>query len=429
MKTYIATLNPINIKDDEFTKDHFKNRMESLKRIETILEGKVSNEAFLRFQKHLKLLRSLSEEMRKEIFTHTTFYYWCYRLFELYSQGNRSSLEAWIFQLNRFGIVEALKEGILLRSLEVPIQNGQLNFPNLPFHIELDEQVDNCEYASLTVEKNNLKINIGTQSIKIPLIVILDKIPHEKVRQHTVLHEIGTQISGGEPFLKEYLNVWNENFSPESKISLFETISEIKKKHIEECLTLLNQTWPEFTTEFQGHVQLIVPFVGGERHAFTTTVWPGAIFISDNFGKKIFTIERLVHEASHLRLNAIMSKDPLHLYGPEYTVPSPFREGPRPVIGLYHGIFVFTRVAQAMVKIYKNTGEELYAQRIPFLVSQVNEAIQTFKTHDLKLTLIGKSLLEEITVENKRIERICNEWSVKPLSKEELVKLGFDSND
>lgn len=170
-------------------------------------------------------------------------------------------------------------------------------------------------------------------------------------------------------------------------------------------LDMLAQSWPEMRQEISDYVRLIVPFRSAQKYAFTNTVWQGAIFLAKPFSDPVLTTERLVHECSHLRLNLVMSHERLHEHDWTAAVKSPFRAGLRPVTGLYHGAFVFSRVAVAMSRLAASTGDDRYAARIPDVVGKVRESLVTLCGGDVLLTATGRELLA-------RIEKVIDDLEV-----------------
>lgn len=82
----------------------------------------------------------------------------------------------------------------------------------------------------------------------------------------------------------------------------------------------------------------------------------GAIYISmpDNDLKQhqvLVLVDHLVHETSHLFLNTILIHDPLILNDENARYASPIRNDPRPMLGIYHAVFVLSRVIRILKKM------------------------------------------------------------------------------
>lgn len=90
--------------------------------------------------------------------------------------------------------------------------------------------------------------------------------------------------------------------------------------------------------------------------AATSPKFFGAIYISmpenDLMQHQVLVlVDHLVHETSHLFLNAILIHDPLMLNDENARYSSPIRKDPRPMLGIYHAIFVLSRVIRILKKI------------------------------------------------------------------------------
>jgi HEXXH motif-containing protein len=204
------------------------------------------------------------------------------------------------------------------------------------------------------------------------------------------------EVDNTDPWIVTFLETLSEwNVSPAE-------VDQVSLNALKESLTLLGQAWPETLAELQAYVHLIVPFSSDVKGASTNTSWPGVIFLNNIFREHPYNIERLVHEGSHLRLNVVMNEEILHYHNWDDYVPSPFRKGPRPVSGLYHGAFVVTRSALAMDKAFQLMNDPAYLQRIALMLNQVEQAIDTLNTQ-VRLSPTGRALLDEITDEIGRL--------------------------
>ncbi|MDB5960972.1 MAG: hypothetical protein JWP59_2266, partial [Massilia sp.] len=133
---------------------------------------------------------------------------------------------------------------------------------------------------------------------------------------------------------------------PEIGVSprLYPVIPAETRSRVEEALQIIEDAWPEMRAELGRHLHMIVPFQGSARVSFTNPTWQGALFFRDPPADIWALVEAFVHEASHLQLNVFLSVARLHEWGAERTAQSPFREGPRPLDALFHGVFVFARI-------------------------------------------------------------------------------------
>lgn len=164
----------------------------------------------------------------------------------------------------------------------------------------------------------------------------------------------------------------------------------------EDVCDRLRAAWPSMHDEITANVSLVVPIHSLQTAAFSNTAWQGAVFLRDDFTDPLFLAERLVHESSHLRLNAVMAVTDLHTHSWDERVDSPFRNGPRPVAGLLHGAFVFTRAAEALLRISEGTGDaERGARQAKALVEKVDIALRTVRVA-VRLTDEGLDFMNDI---------------------------------
>ena len=184
----------------------------------------------------------------------------------------------------------------------------------------------------------------------------------------------------------------------------------------------LKSVWPEMAREVDVFAPVLVPVDTAFGLAFTNTACQGAIFLTnDGFGRDVRNIERLVHETSHLRLNLEMTMTAMHHHSWSDTVASPFRAGPRPVTGLFHGAVVFARAAAALGRTARTYDDDDAAQRVPTLIALVRQAMYTIDA-EVRLTPIGATLIDDV-------RQVCDELdrefgSVDPDSVDESDEYG-----
>jgi HEXXH motif-containing protein len=167
---------------------------------------------------------------------------------------------------------------------------------------------------------------------------------------------------------------------------------------IGEANRLLRHLWLPMARELGNHVRIIVPFENEHMASFTSTAWQGALFLRADLANIALVLERLVHEASHLRLNVIMASHRLHRHDAAETLPSPFRAGRRPVDGLIHGIFVFSRAARTLAAFAEATHDAGARSRASVLLENARAGLQLVSA-EVRLTQIGALLVDEIESE------------------------------
>jgi len=111
-----------------------------------------------------------------------------------------------------------------------------------------------------------------------------------------------------------------------------------------QALALIGAVDAEMHAEISTHVSLIKLFSGSGVEGFSSPKAFGAIWLRLPVpGQEIaWFLEHLVHECSHLHLNALLALDPL-LINPQEIHQAPIRPDPRPLFQVLHGTFVLWR--------------------------------------------------------------------------------------
>lgn len=177
---------------------------------------------------------------------------------------------------------------------------------------------------------------------------------------------------------------------------------DIFRAYIGDTLKFIGEAEPVFLQEIHSLVStvLLVNSVSNMEGA-TSPRFFGAVYLS--FPKQnlsdhplVFLADSLVHEMSHLYLNTIMAYDPLVLNELNNQFSSPVRVELRPMIGIYHAVFVLSRVIRLFNNVYRLN---LYKDRvflknfIRVLLSQYETAYKTVSTHGI-LSDLGKQIFE-----------------------------------
>lgn len=134
----------------------------------------------------------------------------------------------------------------------------------------------------------------------------------------------------------------------------FRSVEQIKK-----TLMIIQQIDQEIYGEMQ---KLIVNYVllDSNRVEYGTSFnLFGMIFLRafENDHSLLYIIEMLVHETAHHCVFALSVIDSLVLNPPTQLFKAPFRKDPRPMMGIYHALFVLGRLIYAFSKLIKHTSE------------------------------------------------------------------------
>lgn len=163
--------------------------------------------------------------------------------------------------------------------------------------------------------------------------------------------------------------------------------------------------------EIQEHVQIIKLFQGKSTMGFTDVRILGAMLIRlprENVNPVLYLLEHIVHEASHIHLNCLMSVDPLILNASHERFVSPLRPDPRPIIGVLHATYVSARVARVFMKLYESLENPELLQPLAETLDEAFRGIIEIKKH-AKLTSCGKKLIDSIS-DFLNIGKSISEW-------------------
>lgn len=125
----------------------------------------------------------------------------------------------------------------------------------------------------------------------------------------------------------------------------------------------------------------------------------GLIFLYAHESNTIpYYIEHIVHECAHHALNIINADDYIVENNPDERFSAPFREDKRPMIGIFHALFVLSRIAQSLSKFvtsYSGPYELEFSERLDNALTKYQQTVEIVQEH-AKLTPKGRELLDGI---------------------------------
>ncbi|MBN4936242.1 hypothetical protein IDG47_26785, partial [Staphylococcus sp. EG-SA-6] len=214
---------------------------------------------------------------------------------------------------------------------------------------------------------NNINLSINTTFERLKKIsntnIILDNSPHW----------IKNYISSIKKDVDSMLNIKNISISDNDSIKLIET-------NILEGLQLIKDSWPEMYEEVNFYIKQIVILDPPMSSSFSDINCHGCTFFINNNNSPVWWAENIVHECSHMKLNTILASE-THLNNPyTYTDKVPWRQDSRPLIGVLHGTYVYSRMYLLLKKIYSYQSND-------YILNRMNEVYNELK--------IGIKLLED----------------------------------
>jgi HEXXH motif-containing protein len=167
------------------------------------------------------------------------------------------------------------------------------------------------------------------------------------------------------------------------------------KRRITDALALLRAVWPEACDELPRFVRRFIVYQGHAVIGFTDFRYHGSIFFKYEWlmGREHTeeVAEDLLHEAAHVRLNALMGTTPLFQNDDQEIYPSPLRRDLRSMYGVWHQMYVLRRV----VELYQRLQERSllrHAANLAETCEGFDQAYKVVKEH-ANLTRAGRAML------------------------------------
>ena len=176
------------------------------------------------------------------------------------------------------------------------------------------------------------------------------------------------------------------------------------RREVERAMGLLSEADPELHDELSHLLRMIV--VGGSDSsrgfdgASTFFFWGAILLNAEARRDSIGTIDRLVHEASHVLLFGLSAAGPLTKNDGGERYASALRADARPIEGIFHACFVTTRVNLAIRRLLESrvlttTEEKSAVTRLDFNGQAAQASLDTLSQHAM-LTELGEEIYAEL---------------------------------
>jgi hypothetical protein len=167
---------------------------------------------------------------------------------------------------------------------------------------------------------------------------------------------------------------------------------------IEQAKAVLKETVPEILDEHQTFVKSILIIDRVNYGSGTSFTFFGLISTHSfpETASLLKAIEMLVHETAHLYIFGLSSFDALTLNPPTQLFKAPFREDPRPMMGIYHATFVLGRLLYVFDKLEKSLKDLSFKAEI---ISKVKDYENRFDSswvlvkENAQMTELGERLM------------------------------------
>ncbi|MEU5211490.1 HEXXH motif-containing putative peptide modification protein [Streptomyces sp. NPDC020742] len=250
--------------------------------------------------------------------------------------------------------------------LVLPEPVTEVRFPGEPHHLVFDTAVDRLVIG----EGGDGAIRDG--SAVLPTSYVLGesepRLGNTLRMRRPVIAGTDIEIDNTDPWIARHFTSMNSHEPqpgyPRSDLAVRD-VSEENIAGISRAFALIQDVWPELSSEIRAYTRLFVPYASQFHSSFTEAILMGAVFLSEAaqpFHAPHYTAEHLLHENSHLRLMLILELDPLVTVAEGTTFNSPVRKDARPLWGMLMAAHAFARITAFHRRAHAHTGLEIHRE-------------------------------------------------------------------
>jgi HEXXH motif-containing protein len=166
----------------------------------------------------------------------------------------------------------------------------------------------------------------------------------------------------------------------------------------DKAIALIREVDPVIASDIGEYVTRIKLFAGKALVGATSPRVFGAVFLrlpDPDDDPEVYFCEHIVHEVSHLHLNALMPHDPLINNDCDKRYPAPIRLDPRPMFGIFHATFVLSRMVRVFKRITKLNERQRFQRALSHFEEQFSKGYETV-TKEAVLTELGQHFAESM---------------------------------
>lgn len=229
-----------------------------------------------------------------------------------------------------------------------------------------------------------------------------------------------------------YSNIIIDSFEPCLNLPYLEPYPRVRDPELcrrfastlDKALARLLNYAPSLADEISIVIASVTPMdvgqVNAEMCSGTSSAIFGSCFLSMT-DEPLYLAEMLLHEFCHNKLRLLEEVAPLihpdSLGRPQFY--SPWRDDPRPLDGIQHGLYVFGSIARFWLSVWNDPAaaehERLLAQRrVATLVHQLRFAEAEF-SEQARLSGHGEAFLQEMSQWIRELENQTREWDLSAM--------------
>jgi len=350
------------------------------------------------------LLRKLSPVMQRRVLTHPTMHYWIKAMRKCSSGQHAEYWQRFVETVaDYFWYLDEARsdsEWHVRTDLE-----GGLRLPLRQRHLEFgSDQADQNVKIVPTTAGYHIRFEATGLVVEIPYEDINDKIvPDPKpsleregyeVRLYHNMFEGQLHLTNRDPYLRVHWTGTNQRtdgtlfFEP----SPDQYHGDYSVAAYQGSVDLIEKNWKDGLKDICRFTPLIVPRqTPNKKIAFTVSSRQGAMFIDEMASDQM--VENIVHENAHVKLRCIQMFDTiLEDFSDEserFNVA--WRTDPRPLPGIFEGLYVFSHVAEYAARDSKNYSTEKQNR----LLNDIDCAKEILSKHG-KFTPLGRHFFNEL---------------------------------
>jgi HEXXH motif-containing protein len=291
---------------------------------------------------------------------------------------------------------------------------GGVRAPPLGCHLELG---DEWSGRTLTLESDGECVHVldgvtrlgtltvGESSTGVTLVTHGGQV---RVRCAPRLFADACEVSSRDPWLRVRFTGTNQRRTGTDFHAVDDCAYHSERRHeqLESAANLITEVWPEVAEDISIFTAVIVPFWRDppDHSSFSVGSRQGAIYVSE--GDLQLVAEMLIHENAHVKMRQMQALDGLLIDPRDDTtrIQVPWRPDPRPLPGVFEGMFVFVHISEFCIRLAKIRPEA--RQRARELADSLRMVFAEFSGR-AKLTREGQNFLGEMSNWIEDIDSRC----------------------
>jgi len=239
-----------------------------------------------------------------------------------------------------------------------------------------------------------------------PTLVALSE--NVEVVRHPRIFFGACEVGSRDPWLRVRLTGSNQRRDGADVFGVDDLSYNVSRRNesIEPAAQLICDMWPEAARDIATFTSVIVPYwrTPPDNSSFSVGTRQGAIYISEGSPQQV--AEALLHENAHVKLRQMQAIDNLLRYPRDdrVTIKVPWRPDPRPLPGVFEGMFVFAHISEFCVRLSRATS--VASERARELVGSLRDVYHQF-VDKAQMTNEGDNFLNELGVWIEDIRARC----------------------